>query len=153
YHALVEELRWLYDGDRRNAEYHTGDLEELTRSWRKERIHNLETFKEYHRDFVTIAGALKVANHIEEREFNRWFWAGLHKRTRDRLEKRMQDDDPNLDIRTPFPVRKVIKAAEYVYSRERFDKFLLDPPKRDFRQSSSRKVAWQRSQDKSDDSS
>lgn len=127
---LVNTLRWLYDSDRKKAEYHTGNLEEFTTEWRQINIQNLETLKKYQRKFYRIAGALKTAGHLEEREFNRWFWAGLHYDTRVRLERQMTNDDPNLDLTVPFEVAKVVKAAKHIFSRERFDKFLLEQPER-----------------------
>ena len=45
--GLVKALKWLYDGDQKRAEYHTGDLEDFTKSWRKVFIQNLQTFKQY----------------------------------------------------------------------------------------------------------
>ena len=38
----------------------------------------------------------------------------------------MTDDEPSLDLAIPFPTEKVIKAAEHIYNRMRFDKDLWD---------------------------
>lgn len=124
---LVKELRWLYDGDRKEAEYHVGYIDQFTKAWRKVEVTNLETFKQYHREYIELAGALKRTGRIEERRFNQGFWEGLHQATRYRIERRMTDEDPQLDLTIPFPVKKVVAAAEHIYSRNRFDKHLLDP--------------------------
>ena len=126
YDTLVKDLRWLYDGDRKKSEYHMGDLAKFIKEWNKEVIHNLETFKEYHQEFLDIGGTLKTAGQIGEKEYFRWFWAGLHDDTRDRLERRMTTEEPDLDVETPFSIDKVIKAAEHVFNRKRFDKFLIE---------------------------
>lgn len=123
---LVVELQWIYDGDRRKAEYHTGYIADFTKAWRGEEIPNLETFKQYHREYIEVAGPLKVSGHIDAKDFNRGFWEGLNQDTRDRIERRMTDDEPSLDLAVPFPIIKVVKAAEHVFNRNRFDKHLRD---------------------------
>jgi len=126
YQALVKDLQWLYDGDRQTAEYHTGYIEEFGKEWRKETVANLETFKQYHREYIEVAGHLKNTNRIDANRFNQGFWEGLPADTRDRLERRMTDEDPSLDLAVPFPIEKIVKAAEFVFSRNRFDKHLRE---------------------------
>ena len=36
----------------------------------------------------------------------------------------MTDDEPGLDLSVPFPIRKVKKATEHIFSRDRFNKYL-----------------------------
>ena len=124
--ALVKELQWFYDGEREASEHHLGHLDDFSRAWREEQIANLEMFKQYHREFVRLAGSLKKTGQIEDRAYNKWFWMGLHPSTRESLEKRMKEDDPTLDIRTPFPTSTIAKAAEHIFDRNRFDKDLLE---------------------------
>jgi len=64
---LVKELRWLYDGDRRKAESHIGDIADFTRSWQEEDIPNLETFKKYHREYIEVAGHLRLLAILRKR--------------------------------------------------------------------------------------
>ena len=123
---LKEDLEWLYDGSRKKSDTHRGDIEDFTRSWRKVRIEKLEKFKKYHRDFIRLAGTLKIAGRVTESEYDQYFWSGLHRGTRDRIEKRMTDDEPKLDLSVPFPIRKVRKAAEHIFNRNRFDKYLRE---------------------------
>ena len=52
----------------------------------------------------------------------------------------MTDDEPGLDLTTPFPVDKVVKAAEHIFNRNRFNKHLRERSKfsiRKFRERSS----------------
>ena len=126
YNELVKDLHWFYDSERQKCEYHLGDLEDFIKEWRTVEVTNLETFKQYHREFVKVAGALKTAGQLEEKAFNRAFWAGLHPDTRKRIERRIMDDDPSYDLRNPFSVLQVTRAVEHVYNRNRFDKDLLE---------------------------
>lgn len=123
---LKEDLEWLYDGSRKKSETHRGNIEDFTKLWRKEKIGSLEKFKKYHREFIRLAGVLKIAKQITESEYDQYFWSGLHRWTRDRIEKRMTDDEPSLDLSVPFPIRKVKKAAEHIFNRDRFDKYLRE---------------------------
>jgi hypothetical protein len=123
---LEKEMQRLFDGSRKKAAFHRGYLEEFAKAWRRTKIKNLESFVKYNREYVRIAGPLKVAKQIDEKDFFKGFWEGLHRDTRDKLEKRMIDDEPGLDITTPFPVKKVIQAAEHVFNRQRFDKHLRE---------------------------
>jgi hypothetical protein len=141
---LVVELQWIYDGDRRKAEYHTGYIVDFTKAWRGEEIPNLETFKQYHREYIEVAGPLKVSGHINAKDFNRGFWEGLNQDTWDRIERRMTDDQPSLDLAVPFPITKVVKAAEHVFNQNRFDKHLGDGKRVSIRTPDDRSLAKRR---------
>ena len=127
--ALIKKLAWQYDSERKKGEYHIGHIEEFTRTWREERISDLKTFKKYHRKYLEVAGPLKRAGRIDNKHLNRSFWEGLNQTTRDRLERRMTDDEPSLDLAVPFPMEKVIRAAEHIFNRNRFDKHLWEERK------------------------
>lgn len=126
YDGLIKKFQHLYDGGRRKGEYHIGHIEEFTRAWRGEDIQTLEVFKQYHREYIQVAGVLKSAGRIDTKEFNRGFWEGLNRDTRDRIERRMTDDDPKLDLTIPFELDQVVKAAEHIFNRNRFDKHLCE---------------------------
>jgi len=68
--ALVEDFKWLYDLDRKKAAYCMGYINEFTKTWRDREITNLEIFKEYYQKYLKVAGPLRVAGHIEEKDFN-----------------------------------------------------------------------------------
>jgi len=67
YNALVKKFQHLYDGGRRRGEYHIGHIEEFTRAWRNEDIRTLETFKQYHREYIQVAGVLRASGRIKQR--------------------------------------------------------------------------------------
>ena len=124
--GLIQDLQWLYDMDRKKAEYHTGYIEEFTRAWRSQEISSLEVFKQYHREYIHVAGPLKSAGQIDEKDFDRGFWAGLNQETRDKIERRMLEAEPDLDLTVPVASAKIVKGAEHVFSRNRFDKHLRE---------------------------
>ena len=130
FEELLEDLMWFFDGGKRRSEYHLGYLEEFTRAWREEEIANLDMFKQYQREFIRIAGALKTAEQLEEKAYRKWFWVGFHPRTRKELEIKILNDDPGFDIRQPFPIPQIVKAAKHIFSRNRFDKDLLEEERR-----------------------
>ena len=126
YDDLIKKFQHLYDSNRRKGEYHIGHIDDFARAWRKEEIRTLEMFLQYHREYIQVAGVLRTTQRIDAKEFNRGFWEGLHRDTRDRIERRMMDDEPALDLSVPFETNKVIKAAEHIFNRNRFDKHIRE---------------------------
>ena len=126
YDALEEELRWLYDADRKKSEFHLGDIGKVTESWRREENWDLKLFKQYQREFQKVAGPLKKAGLLDDVRFDDGFWGGFNQETRDRLERRMMDQNSSLDPRKPFEHKDVVDAAKYIFNRNRFDKHLRE---------------------------
>jgi predicted nucleic acid-binding protein len=56
---LQQDLLSYYDAERKDSRYMTCDLQLLTRKWRKKCIKKLSTWKNYQREFITIAGWLR----------------------------------------------------------------------------------------------
>ena len=83
-------------------------------------------FKKYHHDYLKLAGSLKAAGCIDNKDLNRGFWEGINQETRDHLERQMTDDEPSLDLTVPFPMEKVIKVAKHIFNRNRFDKHIRE---------------------------
>ena len=124
YDTMITKIRWHFDEGRKKTEFDLKDLEDIVEYWQDEIIRDLETFKEYELDFIQVAEQLKDQNQLSELEYNRKFWEGLHRTTRSELERRMREVDPRLRTDTPFPHEDIVEAAEQVYSRKRFDKYL-----------------------------
>jgi hypothetical protein len=140
YAALITALQWFFDGERHLSEFHLGDLEDFTRTWRKQETVSLEDFKQYHREFVRVAGMLKTAGTIEDKAFNKYFWAGLHPLTRRNLEARIMDEEPGFNMRSPFSVDQIIKAAKHIFDRNRFDKDIMEEERFQSRESSGKET-------------
>ena len=105
------------------------------------KISNLETFKQYHQEFVRVAGTLKTAGQPEEKAFNQAFWARLHPETYKIIKRRIIDDNPSYDLHTPFSVLQVAQAVEHVYNCNKFNKDLLEEERSHHRGSKSRKAS------------
>ena len=81
----------------------------------------METFKRYHLAYLRVGGWLLKNKKIVESEHRRWFWAGLHRRFRKRVESYMRIIEPTLNDSEPFVIDKIVTAAKKVYNRECFD--------------------------------
>ena len=121
YKDFQADFIYHYDKDRERQRYKVKDLHSLVRKWQEKKVGNLETFKKYHLKYLKIGGWLLKHHKITDAEHRKWFWAGLHKRFRRKVEGQMRITEPNLDIRNPFQIEKIVKAARRVYDRERFD--------------------------------
>ena len=124
YNTLLTKLRWHFDEERKKSEYDLEHLEEVIDLWQDKAIRDLETFKEYEYDFIRVADQLKNRNQITDQEYDRKFWEGLHDTTRDDLERRMKEVNSSLKTDVPFSHDDIVAAADHVYSRVRFDKYL-----------------------------
>lgn len=123
---LIKEFQRLYDGNRKQTEYHTGHIVEFTREWRKYETSSLEMLIEYEREYIALAAPIKKAGHIGKPEYDRYFWEGLGPETRIMLERQMSHQDPGLQRGSPFPVAKIMEAAEQVFDRNQFDRHLRE---------------------------
>ena len=121
YSEFRDEFVYHYDRDREKQRYKLKDLYALVKKWKERKIRNLETFKKYHLAYLRVGGWLLKNKKIVESEHRRWFWAGLHRRFRKRVESYMRIIEPTLNDSEPFVIDKIVTAAKKVYNRERFD--------------------------------
>ena len=105
--------------------YNLAKVDRLTRKWRARSISSLEEFKRYHRKFLELVGRAIGKETIDERECNRHFWEGINRSLRNRIEERLQLLNPDLDVSVPFDMEDVIRAANAIFNRRRFDQHLL----------------------------
>lgn len=94
YDTLKNDLIFIYDGERAETEYGIADMYPLVKKWSKTKIHDLSTYKDYLKEFQTIAGWLHVWNKINDDEFKLWFWAGLPKKLQKKIEDQLRIEDP-----------------------------------------------------------
>jgi hypothetical protein len=121
YSDLRKDFIYFYDQERESQRYRLKDLQELVRKWKDKRIEDLETFKKYHLKYQRIGGWLLKHKRLGESEHRRWFWAGLHKRFRKKVEAKMTQENPQLDDSEPFAIEAIVKATKKLYNRDRFD--------------------------------
>jgi hypothetical protein len=154
YNAFKRDFIYHYDKDRERQRYKIKDLHALVKKWSGKKISNLETFKKYHLKYLKIGGWLLKHKKILDQEHRKWFWGGLHKKFRKKVEGQMRLIDPNLNIRDPFPIEGIVTAAKRVYDRERFDddELTLFPRDRRDESSSSESESETEEETSSDDS-
>jgi len=121
YDEFRKDFIYYFDKDREKQRFRLQDLYKLARKWKDRKIDSLATFKKYHLQYLRIGGWLLMNKKIVDSEHRRWFWAGLHRKFRKRVEEHMRIMDPQLDDSEPFKIDAVVKAAKRMYNRERFD--------------------------------
>ena len=118
---LKTALLKLYDSERNDQRYSERDLMSFLRISRDTTITSMKQFRNYERSFQRIAGWLKGKGKLTEPEMDKYFWKGLPKKLRERIELRMTISDATLDLTKPFPITKIVSAAEALLLRDRFD--------------------------------
>lgn len=121
YPSFKRDFIYHYDKDRETQRYKLKDLHALVRKWREKKIGNLETFKKYHLKYLRVGGWLLKNKKITDLKHRKWFWGGLPKKFRKKVEGQMRIADPQLNVKDPFPVDSIVAAAKNLYDRERFD--------------------------------
>jgi hypothetical protein len=123
---LKKDLLKFYDNDRSSKRYRQKDILAFTEETKLKKIKDLSTWKRYTRGFVRIGGWLKSQGKISEDEHATYFWQGIPRTLRLRIENRLLAQDPTRSLAKPWPVEKVEAAAEAILQRDRFDRNLID---------------------------
>ena len=84
-------------------------------------ITTLHGLRNYVREFIRIGGWLKNKEKISEREYNHYFWSGLPHGLQSDITNRLLLKNPTLDVSIPYDAEDVIKTAEELLCRDRFD--------------------------------
>jgi len=116
----------LYDADLATKHYKVRDVRTFTQKQRVKKVRDLAAWKKYCRGFLRIAGALLAEDKISDREYATYFWQGIPKVLRVRLESKILTRNPGRDLADPFDVDEVDTAAESILQRDRFDRVLDD---------------------------
>lgn len=119
--TFKEDLRKYYEADRDSKRYKVRDLEKYVLRMRKKTSPNMAAWVKYSRGFIRIGGWLRTESKLTNQEFDLYFWKGIPKPFRTRLEGRLMSQDPDHDLSTPFPADDINKAAESLLKRDRFD--------------------------------
>ena len=125
WNALKADILKYYDADLDTKRYKRQDLVSYVKAMRGQRIPTLAAWKKYVRGFIRIAGWLQSAKKITKDEYAGYFWKGIYKSLRAKIESRLMAKDPDKDLSKAFAVDKVISAAEKLLHRDRFDSDLL----------------------------
>jgi hypothetical protein len=94
----------LYDADLDTKKYKVRDVRSFSRKHKQKKIRNLADWKKYCRAFLRIAGSLLTEKKIGSKEYATYFWQGIPRTLRVRLENRLLAGDPVRDLSEPFEV-------------------------------------------------
>ena len=120
---FVRQFRELFNADRDDRRFRIRDLEHLIQKARKgDTVKDLRAWRRYKREHIRIAGWLQEHDKITEDEYNTYFWQGIPKPFRERLENRLMGQHPTHDISTPFSLDQIEKAAKSLLQEDRFDR-------------------------------
>lgn len=118
---LKDDMLKYYDADLDNKKYRVKDLVKLVRACKEKKLKNLSAWREYGRKFITIGGWLLKKKKISDGEYATYYWNGIPKVLRVKLENRLLAKDPVRSLASPFGVDEINGAAEALLQRDRFD--------------------------------
>lgn len=121
WNELQKDLLKYYDADLDTKKYKIHDLAKLVKACRDRRVKNLSSWREYGRKFITVAGWLLNKGRITDSEYATFYWNGIPKALRRKLENRLLARSPTRSLSEPFEVQEINEAAEAVLQRDRFD--------------------------------
>ena len=111
----------FFDAERDARRYRVKDLESYVINTRsKSTFKNLATWKSYNRGFIRIAGWLVQKKKIDDEDRDLYFWKGIPKKFRLRVESRLVSRHPDHDMDSPWTMAEVSKVAESLLQRNNF---------------------------------
>ena len=123
---LRENILRLYDADLDTRRYKVKDVRNFSKKQKEKKIKDLAGWKKYCRTFLRIAGSLLTEGKISRTEYATYFWQGIPRTLRIRLENRILARNPIRDLSDPFEVEEVDTAAAAILQRDRFDRAFDD---------------------------
>ena len=117
---LREDILKVYDADRDTKRYTLKDVMSFARRKQRRRIADLAAWKQYVRSFLRVAGSLLNNHKLTQNEHATYFWKGIPRIMRIRLENRLLAADPGRDLSKPFSVNEVNLAVEALLQQDRF---------------------------------
>jgi Cobalamin biosynthesis protein CobT (nicotinate-mononucleotide:5, 6-dimethylbenzimidazole phosphoribosyltransferase) len=123
---LEADLLRYYDADLRETRYVARNLRSLAKKWRNQEIRTLTKWKKYECKFITIGGWLKQKGKISDSLTAEYFWKGINKRLKEKIENRLLNGPNPPSLKVPFPMDEVIAVVEKLFERDRFDYNLAD---------------------------
>lgn len=115
-----------YDVDLKETRYNIKRIRKFVVKWRRHTISSLKSWKRYQRDFVTISGWLRHHEKITKQEEASYFWHGIHKELRNKIEATLTARTPDVDLTHAFSKDNVDSIARLIFARNRFDTNLID---------------------------
>ena len=122
YPVLVDELKYFYGT--RKVYFNKKEVNEFIEKWTRRPMVNFDRFLRYHRKYYELLGEARAQHLVSRRDYDGYFWEGLPKAFRKKVEYHMLATNHHLSNSSPFRMKEIVKAAQYILSPERFDKHL-----------------------------
>ena len=122
--TLKKDLEKYYDAALYTQRFKKKDLTEFVKKTKYKRMGDLAAWWRYARDYIKIGGWLKGKDKITEDELNTYFWAGIGRGLRSRIETRLLASQPTKDTSKPYTMKEISEVAERILQREKFDEFV-----------------------------
>ncbi|KAF8547329.1 hypothetical protein OG21DRAFT_1490321 [Imleria badia] len=119
--ALKKQILKLYDADREQAQYQKQDIESIIKTYSQKPLENLTAWKHYVQEFMVIAQGLKNDKVIQEGDFDTYFWLGILKGMREKVETHLLAGSPTKDISQPFTVEEISNTMERLLHQYQFN--------------------------------
>ena len=78
WNTLCTDLMEYYDADLKETRHNVRDLRKLIKKWYKKKISNLQNWKKYQREFITISGWLVAKGKVTHDEEATYYWHGIN---------------------------------------------------------------------------
>ncbi|KAF7965113.1 hypothetical protein HWV62_45565 [Athelia sp. TMB] len=124
WNMLKADILKYYDADLDSKRYKEHDLSKLVKGCRDKKIRNLSAWHEYSRKFIPVAGWLLKKRKVTQEEYATYYWNGIPKSLRHKLENRLVAKDPTRSLEQPFSVEEINAGVEALLQRHRFDSAL-----------------------------
>lgn len=124
--ALKASLLDYYDADLKETRHNIGHMRKLVLKWRKHPISSLQRWKKFRREFTTIGGWLEQQGRISEQEQATYFWHGIHKTLRNKIEATITARNPTIDLTRAIPMEEIEGIVRILFTRNRFDSNLVE---------------------------
>ena len=118
---LKADLLKYYDADLDNKKYKVKDLVKVVKECKEKKMKNLSAWRHYGRKFITVGGWLLKKKKITDEEYATYYWNGIPRALRAKLENRLLAGDPTRSLATPFQVDEINEGVEALLQRDRFD--------------------------------
>jgi hypothetical protein len=123
---LKKDISDFYDADLDITRYKVRDLTAYVKKTKRVKMGNLSAWKKYARGFIRIGGWLKAQTKISNTEHMVYFWEGIPKTMKKKIEERLLSKNPTRNMTNPFTVDDITTAAEAILQRNHFDNIFGD---------------------------
>ena len=110
----------FYDVEREENRFQHKDLLEYVQITATKMLHNLAQWKEYYREYNSLAGYLHASNRISDREYDGYFWYGIPKDLRNKFKDKLEVRLPLHNKDMPWPMSEIDLVADQYFQRDTF---------------------------------